>query len=169
MFCGDAPFGITDIIFANTIPIENFDTPIVVIDKNNEHADLMMALIKNKFYPYLDNNIWVTFQDVESKDLIKDCIICAPFSADIVDINFWNQLIKDNIVIAAVGEEGYPYPACLPGVYKAAHSIHWGCNLNNRDVAATGTSVYAAFLSILALNGKEFLEKFIKQVDNFKV
>ena len=57
MFCGDAPFGITDIIFASTIPIENFDTPIVVIDKNNEHADLMMALIKNKFYPYLDNNI----------------------------------------------------------------------------------------------------------------
>ena len=39
--------------------------------------------------------------------------------------------------------------------------------MNEHDIGVTGTSAYCVFLSILALNGKDFLLKYIKEVDKY--
>lgn len=155
----------TDKLFQKLIPLDNFNQQIILIDKDNFHKEIILNLFKNEFYPYLKNNIKITFMDEANIDFnIKNSIICVPIAFEKVDIKKWIKLANNNIVIAAVDEE-YQYPWCISNIFSANYTLHWATNINEQDIGITGTSVYCVFLSILALNGKDFLLKFIKEVN----
>ena len=157
----------TDKLFQKIIPLINFNKRIILIDEDNSHKDLMINLFKNEFYPYLKDNINISFMDVNNIDFsLKDNIICVPIAFEKVDIKKWIKLGNNNIVIAAVDEE-YLYPWSISNIIPANYMIHWATNMDEHDIGITGTSAYCVFLSILALNGKDFLLKYIKEVDKY--
>lgn len=165
MLATSESFLATNELFQKIIPLSNFNKPIILIDKDNYHKEIIMNLFQNEFYPYLKDNIKITFMDETNIDFnIKDCIICVPIAFEAVNIKKWIHLANNNIVIASVDEE-YQYPWCISNIFSANHPLHWATNVNEQDIGVTGTSAYCVLLSILALNGKEFLINFIKEVD----
>lgn len=68
--------------------IQNFNTEIIVIDKNNSHKDKIIGLIKNRLYPYLYDNIKISYMNTDNIDFnIKNKIICVPIAFNEVEIN----------------------------------------------------------------------------------
>ncbi len=167
MLASKESFELTDELFKNIIPINNFEKEIILIDENNEHKEAMLKLFKNEFYPYLNNNINVSFMDSNKINFnIKNKIICVPIAFNKVNLKKWIEMANNNIVIAAYDEE-FLYPWNISNIFTADYSLHWAMNMNEHDIGITGTSVYCVFLSILALNGKDFLSKYMKEVNSY--
>ena len=166
MLANEEAFQLTNKLFEQIIPLENFQKNIIVIDKNNFHKETIMGTIKNGLYPYLEKNINISFMEYDKINFnIKNSIFCVPIAFDRGPIKEWIKLATNNIVIAAKDEE-YSFPCNISNVIVADKNIHWAGQVNKKDTAITGTSAYCAFLSILALNGKSFLLDFIRKVDS---
>ena len=68
--------------------ITNFEKQIIVIDENNPHKDMTINLIKNRLYPYLYENIKISYMDINNIDFnISDKIICVPIAFNEIDFN----------------------------------------------------------------------------------
>ena len=87
MLATQESFLATDKLFQKIIPLNSFNQQIILIDKDNFHKEIILNLFKNEFYPYLKNNIKITFMDEANIDFnIKNSIICVPIAFEKVDI-----------------------------------------------------------------------------------
>ena len=137
----------------------------------------MYNLIKNPFHQQL-NKIEVQWEKIESFSQLSErllfhineqnVVFSFPFAwnKNIKEINQLLEIISLNNIIVCAYDEKFSFPWCLDFVYKSNRQLHWATQLNNYDHAATGTSVMCIFLSIVALAGKEELNKILTYIYN---